>query len=111
MSASSTAHQAFCKPLREAVHAREHLGRKRAIFEVARFFGLTERRVKAAFYNEVKEVLAPSCSRCSAASPTTSTPRPAGWTQKRLCYAPARPSWVSPSEVARCLVPAFDGAG
>ena len=58
VSVDVAAHDAFCSPLREAVQAREHLGRKRAIHDVARFFGLTERRVKAAFYNEVREVLA-----------------------------------------------------
>lgn len=50
--------EAFCLPLREAVQAKQHLGRKLAIFEVSRFFGLTERRVKSAVYGEVRQVLA-----------------------------------------------------
>ena len=49
---------AFCGPIREAVDARRSAGRARAIYEVARFFGLPERRVKAAVYGEVKRVLA-----------------------------------------------------
>ena len=55
---SDAAMSAFCDPIREAVAARRSSGMSRAIYDVARFFGLSERRVKAAVYGEIRQVLA-----------------------------------------------------
>ena len=57
MSPDAAAMAAFVNPLKEAVDSRRELGMKRAIHEVARAFGLTERRVRAAVYGEVRQVV------------------------------------------------------
>ncbi len=48
----------FCGAIRAEVEARRGRGLKIAFAEAARFFGLTERRVRAAWHGEVRTVSA-----------------------------------------------------
>ncbi|NHN83645.1 hypothetical protein GOB93_03195 [Acetobacter musti] len=59
----STASDQFREMIREEVSARRASGLKRAFSEVARFFGLTERRVRAAWHGELRHVSADEFSQ------------------------------------------------
>ncbi|GBQ23080.1 hypothetical protein AA12717_1384 [Gluconacetobacter sacchari DSM 12717] len=48
----------FCGAIRAEVEARRGRGLKGAFAEAARFFGLTERRVRAAWHGEIRSVSA-----------------------------------------------------
>jgi hypothetical protein len=58
MSSEAAVNETFSVTLRDAVLARRARGMAIAIYEVARLFGLSERRVRAATYDEIRSVLA-----------------------------------------------------
>ncbi|WP_244959633.1 hypothetical protein [Gluconacetobacter azotocaptans] len=54
----STIHEQFQDMICDEVQSRRGQGLKTAFIEVARFFGLTERRVRAAWHHEIRTVSA-----------------------------------------------------